>query len=153
MPAWRLSACFLAFAAYNTHTVVYGAKHIMVAPPDSFDKVYFHPAVHPSHRQSQIINMTHPDLAHFPRAKDMGASETVLRPVRAYHVLLYHLLHTCIQPLYVYSQDSMLSQWPSACGCAGRDHLHPSLLATLSALYHDHHRGIDLDRISRGQAR
>eukprot|EP01048_Picozoa_sp_COSAG05_P012953 COSAG05_NODE_1337_length_5147_cov_25.636485_5_plen_211_part_00 len=77
--------------SYNTHTVLYGAKHIIVAPPKDFDKVYIHPAVHPSHRQSQILNMTHPDLERFPEAAKMSAQETVLRPGETIYVPPYWL--------------------------------------------------------------
>ena len=73
-----------------------GAKHVMVAPPSDFPYTYLHPIVHPSHRQSQIHNMTHPDLTRFPLAERMGVLETVLRPGETIYIPPYwlHSVHS-----------------------------------------------------------
>ena len=72
-----LTACMHYDTAHNTHSVVYGAKRIMVASPIEWDKAHLHPTIHPSHRQSQILQMTRPN-ASFSGAQDLRVQETVL---------------------------------------------------------------------------
>ena len=88
---WLGSAGLVASMHYdtghNTHTVLYGAKQFIVAPPSDWDKVYLHPSIHPSNRQSMLPNVTHPrDTTNFPRVKQMTLLETILRPGETLYV-------------------------------------------------------------------
>jgi hypothetical protein len=96
--------------SFNAYTVFYGAKHVMVAPPKDLDKAYIYDVVHPSHRQSQIMNMTHPDIVQFPKAAKMKVQETVVRPGETVYIPPYWL--QSVQSLSTTIAVSILTESP-----------------------------------------